>query len=65
LQGRQERGREREMERERERDEPKSLDELFHKTKAKPEIYWKENSRGSVQGAVGRFREGGVPPPIR
>jgi hypothetical protein len=61
LQGRQQR----ERERERERDEPKSLDQLFHKTKAKPEIYWKENSRGSVKGALDAFREGGLPPPIR
>lgn len=61
--------------RERERpQEPKSLDELFEKTKAKPEIYWKANSP-EVAGIILQRMRGsprGVPlppppnpPPIR
>lgn len=52
--------------REKEREEPKSLDDLFHKTKAKPEIYWKENCRETQEGRMDRLRaRGGLPPPIQ
>mmetsp|Transcript_38208 Transcript_38208/g.93904 ORF Transcript_38208/g.93904 Transcript_38208/m.93904 type:complete len:429 (-) Transcript_38208:171-1457(-) len=43
--------------------EPKRLEDLFNKTKAKPEIFWVPNKPEVVSARLERMRAGGRPPP--